>query len=244
MNTRERLLLALLVIAVLGLALLFYEGRLTVVYQGQTAAWGSPAPTAEDESQSRRAMRAAVEEEVRRAVEARDARQSNEQKDMRRAVAEEVQKAVEQDIRATVNAAVDKKLRRLLRARGIDSSALRKVDQKALVRLQKMKQANKDALVAGAVRIASDARAWKMKPEQFGGGSAQDDFANLTFAKIGYSAEDEHHSTIHGAYSLVARDDGHLSVRAVNEKFGNEVVVTLAGLKPGQMKTDVRNLKQ
>src|SRR6056297_3138890 len=51
---------------------------------------------------------------------------------------------------------------------------------------ENQKKANADALVNDAVRIASDAQAWKLKPAAFGGGAAADGMVGFTLEQVGY----------------------------------------------------------
>ena len=51
------------------------------------------------------------------------------------------------------------------------------------------KKANADAMVTDALRIASDAQAWDLKPGQFGGSQDNEDLSDLAtngFQRIGY----------------------------------------------------------
>lgn len=52
-------------------------------------------------------------------------------------------------------------------------------------------KSNADALVQDAIRIASDAQAWKLKPQAMGGQAGNSklvpaDYQNITFAVLGY----------------------------------------------------------
>lgn len=54
---------------------------------------------------------------------------------------------------------------------------------------ENQKKANADALVNDAIRIASDAQAWKLKPAAFGGGASDADFTNFSLSQIGYEVD-------------------------------------------------------
>lgn len=56
---------------------------------------------------------------------------------------------------------------------------------------ENMKKANADALTNDAVRIASEAQAWKLKPAAFGGGAAVANFTGLTLEALGYDTDDD-----------------------------------------------------
>ena len=55
---------------------------------------------------------------------------------------------------------------------------------------ENQKKANADALVNDAIRIASDAQAWKLKPAAFGGGSAVAGWTGMTLNQLGYEVGD------------------------------------------------------
>ena len=79
---------------------------------------------------------------------------------------------------------------------------------------ENQKKANADALVNDAIRIASDAQAWKLKPAAFGGGASASNWTGLTFAQLGYetgdnsstsaTAEDDQYENLNGVYDLAA----------------------------------------
>ena len=50
---------------------------------------------------------------------------------------------------------------------------------------ENQKKANADSLVNDGIRIASDAQAWSLKPQAFGGPAAGEALGDVTFADIG-----------------------------------------------------------
>jgi hypothetical protein len=60
-------------------------------------------------------------------------------------------------------------------------------------------KANADAMVNDVIRIASDAQAWKLKPQAFGGGAAETGFNNLTLEQLGYTVGDNSYTPADGA---------------------------------------------
>ncbi|MDA0875367.1 MAG: GspE/PulE family protein [Bacteroidetes bacterium] len=56
---------------------------------------------------------------------------------------------------------------------------------------ENQKQANADQMVNDAIRIASDAQAWKLKPGAFGGGASATNWTGLDFGQIGYAEGDQ-----------------------------------------------------
>lgn len=56
---------------------------------------------------------------------------------------------------------------------------------------ENQKQANADMMVNDAIRIASDAQAWKLKPGAFGGGASATNWTGLNFGQLGYTEGDQ-----------------------------------------------------
>ncbi len=116
------------------------------------------------------------------------------------------------------------------------------------------KQANADQMVNDAIRIASDAQAWKLKPGAFGGGASADPYWDgLDFGQLGYaegdnaltahSAEDTDYENLNAAYSISA-DAGELTITGNSyEPDGttalNTVVVTVTGTTPSAISTAI-----
>ncbi len=118
---------------------------------------------------------------------------------------------------------------------------------------ENQKKANADSLVNDAIRIASDAQAWKLKPSAFGGGSSATDWDGLTFSQIGYStgdnglhpgtdAEATEHENLNGVFTL--SDDGSELTITANSFDGNgdalnTVVLVVSGTTPGDIATTI-----
>ena len=111
---------------------------------------------------------------------------------------------------------------------------------------ENQKKANSDALVNDAIRIASDAQAWKLKPKAFGGGAdleGEANFENLTLMQIGYGAEgseSDPYVNLNGSFVIAAATDG-LTITGTNTANENEVEVTVEGTSPESITTVVRN---
>src|SRR5690606_2317238 len=72
---------------------------------------------------------------------------------------------------------------------------------------ENQKKANADALVNDAIRIASDAQAWMLKPTAFGGGNnscaTTCAWGGVAFAQLGYPTnEDGDYENINGIFEL------------------------------------------
>lgn len=94
------------------------------------------------------------------------------------------------------------------------------------------KRANSDALVNDAVRIASDAQAWKLKPNAFGGGVNDADWRNFSLEKLGYQGFDATYSNLNGDYTAGSDGDSALVVRGTSAGHQNEVQVGVFGTTP------------
>lgn len=118
---------------------------------------------------------------------------------------------------------------------------------------ENQKQANADMMVNDAIRIASDAQAWKLKPGAFGGGASASNWTGLNFGQIGYaigdndltahSAEDTDYENLNAAYAISA-DGATLTITGNSyEPDGttalNTVVVTVVGTTPSDISTAI-----
>lgn len=99
---------------------------------------------------------------------------------------------------------------------------------------ENQKKANADALVNDAIRIASDAQAWKLKPTAFGGGADATKWNGLTFAQLGYeAASGGGYENLNGTFSLSGNDQtGPLVITAFNSGTSNTVKVGVYGTTP------------
>ena len=119
---------------------------------------------------------------------------------------------------------------------------------------ENQKKANADAVVNDAIRIASDAQAWKLKPAAFGGGASAVEWTGLTFNQMGYSTGDQPYSSatatateyenLKAIYALSGQVACPLTITATSyETDGstvlNSVVVTVAGTQPSDITTSV-----
>lgn len=119
------------------------------------------------------------------------------------------------------------------------------------------KKANADALVNDAIRIVSDAQAWKLKPAAFGGGASKTGFTDVTFNHLGYQsgANPDYNGSnqavdtplgyenLNGIF-LIAVSGGTLTLTAKSyEPSGstvlNTIVVTVIGTTPADITTVV-----
>ena len=119
---------------------------------------------------------------------------------------------------------------------------------------ENQKKANADAIVNDAIRIASDAQAWKLKPAAFGGGATAVEWTGLTFDQMGYETGDQNYSlaqaqateyeNLNAIYALSNQVAGPLTITATSyETDGttplNVVVVTVDGTTPNDITTTV-----
>ena len=116
-------------------------------------------------------------------------------------------------------------------------------------------KANADALVNDAIRIASDAQAWKLKPQAFGGGQAETGFENMTLSQLGYTVGDNSYTTatagaadfenLNGVFEIAATAT-ELTITATSyEADGttpvNVVTTVVTGTTPGDITTTITN---
>jgi len=116
---------------------------------------------------------------------------------------------------------------------------------------ENQKQANADQMVNDAIRIASDAQAWKLKPGAFGGGASATNWTGLDFGQIGYAvgdnnltahtAESTDYENLNAAYALSASGATLTITGNSYEPDGttalNTVVVTVTGTTPSDIST-------
>ena len=97
---------------------------------------------------------------------------------------------------------------------------------------------NWDALLQDGLRIASDAQAWKAKPELFGGSpdavkADSNDFAAVDFTQLAYSqamvgTTQLCYVNINGTYTMIPTADG-LTITGQNLNSLNQVQLTVNG---------------
>ena len=108
---------------------------------------------------------------------------------------------------------------------------------------ENQKKANADALVNDAIRIASDAQAWKLKPQAFGGGASADenDFAAFSLEQVGYEVDAAgDYVNLNGTFTVTGTADD-LTIQAVNATNANQVDVTVVGTTSDDITTSVTN---
>lgn len=118
---------------------------------------------------------------------------------------------------------------------------------------ENQKQANADQMVNDAIRIASDAQAWKLKPGAFGGGASATNWTGLNFGQIGYTegdqglhpgddAEADQYENLNGVYDI-ALDAEELTITGTSyDAAGDElntVVVVVDGTTPADITTTI-----
>lgn len=108
---------------------------------------------------------------------------------------------------------------------------------------ENQKKANADAMVNDAIRIASDAQAWMLKPQAFGGGSnscaTTCSWTNATFSQLGYPVNgDGDYENLNGVFGISAAG-ATLTITATSESNSNQVTVTVTGTSPADITTTV-----
>ena len=115
---------------------------------------------------------------------------------------------------------------------------------------ENQKKANADALVNDAVRIASDAQAWKLKPAAFGGGSnaadpTNKDFTGLSLKQLGYEVGTQTGCTtygnLNGCFDITPAAD-KLTIVGKSTANANQVTVVVTGTTPNAIQTTVAPL--
>jgi hypothetical protein len=99
---------------------------------------------------------------------------------------------------------------------------------------ENQKKANADAMVNDVIRLASDAQAWKLKPQAFGGGASLANWTGLTLQQLGYTVGDNTYTAGDGAGAF-ENLNGVYSIAA-----GATLVIT--GTSYGTAATDVVNI--
>jgi len=109
-------------------------------------------------------------------------------------------------------------------------------------------ESNSDALLQDALRISTDAQAWKQRPEIFDGspdakkGDAAD-YSSITFFSLGYGkdavVDRDCYENQNGQFTLFPSDDG-LGILATSVLYQNTVALEVRG----QMEADVKLLDE
>ena len=107
---------------------------------------------------------------------------------------------------------------------------------------ENQKKANADALVNDGVRIASDAQAWALKPQAFGGPAAGEDVGDATFQDLGYEASaTDVYSNLNGIFQLTSAA-AQLTIdgcSAPASGLENTVQIVVTGTAPEDIATTV-----
>ena len=108
---------------------------------------------------------------------------------------------------------------------------------------ENQKKANADALVNDAIRIASDAQAWMLKPTAFGGGgnscATTCDWTGADFAQLGYATgSGGTYSNLNGEFTISA-SGATITIVGTSTANGNEVTVDVTGTTPAAIATSV-----
>ena len=115
---------------------------------------------------------------------------------------------------------------------------------------ENQKKSNSDAITNDVIRLASDAQAWALKPQAFGGGNGV--FTGVTLEKLSYTlatngATATAYGNLNGGYSLAvttagtATTTGTITIIGCNTAQKNRVVATVTGTGPSNITTVVTN---
>ncbi len=112
---------------------------------------------------------------------------------------------------------------------------------------ENQKKANSDALVNDAIRLASDAQAWKLKPAAFGGGANITGWTGIELAQLGYVVDAQDiYTNLNGNFSMEGDQNGVTIIGCSIDAYGptdnatyNRVEVTVVGTSPEDITTEV-----
>ena len=110
------------------------------------------------------------------------------------------------------------------------------------------KKSNADALLNDAVAIAIDAQRWMTTPTMLGGGGGACtegcNWNGISFASLGYkTSETGSYENLHGVFFLdPSSRSSNLYVIGMNRDYGNRVVLTVRGVGPGRIVTQVQDM--
>ncbi|OZC01944.1 hypothetical protein [Rubricoccus marinus] len=106
---------------------------------------------------------------------------------------------------------------------------------------ENQQKSNIDAMTNDGIRIASDAQAWALKPQAFGGGEgnfcsngAADDDTPITLALLGVDA-----TNVNGTYTLANTACTGITITGASGSSDAEVVVTVVGTDADDISTAV-----
>ena len=120
---------------------------------------------------------------------------------------------------------------------------------------ENQKKANADALTNDAIRIASDAQAWALKPTAFGGGNGSFGTAYAAgaavpanavgLAKLGYELTGTSYTNLNGTFTMAVTTSGTTAITGAiliagtNTPRGNGVKTVVCGTGPSNIVTAV-----
>ena len=110
---------------------------------------------------------------------------------------------------------------------------------------ENQKKANSDAITNDVIRIASDAQAWNLKPQAFGGGNGS--FTGVTLTKLGYTlgtngAKTTAYGNLNGGYSLTEDSATQITILGCSTAQKNSVQAVVKGTGPSDITTTVSNI--
>jgi len=109
---------------------------------------------------------------------------------------------------------------------------------------ENQKKANADAMTNDAIRIASDAQAWNLKPAAFGGGNGDWHRGTATsgalvgLSDLGYEVTSGVYSNLNGDYEITASGTGIL-ISGENTDRENGVRARVCGTGPNDITTTI-----
>ena len=105
---------------------------------------------------------------------------------------------------------------------------------------ENQKKANSDAMVNDGIRIASDAQAWKLKPQAFGGGASASGFTGVTFNQLGYTPNSSgNYDNLNGEFVVTTANASSLVLTGSNTVNSNYVRVGVYGTTPECIVTSI-----
>jgi hypothetical protein len=110
------------------------------------------------------------------------------------------------------------------------------------------KKSNVDALLNDAMDIALSAQSWMLTPRMLGGGGAtcaeRCDWGPVSFDALGLkSGSGGSYENMHGIYFLDGLSrSSNLYVIGMNREYGNRVVLTVRGVGPGKITSQIHDM--
>ena len=103
---------------------------------------------------------------------------------------------------------------------------------------ENQKKSNQDALVNDGVRFASDAQAWALKPDAFGGGSGA--FTGISWQDLGYEVSGTTYTNLNGTWTApVVVSATELTFAGSNAQANNAVAIRVCGMRSRDIRTAV-----